>query len=274
MSVLAALSALGCCSLAALAPAPAPPTGGVPVTQLSFAGPGVEVAGTDDVWRALPQGGRVKTGERLRTGSEGAARLEFPFMGLTVGPDSELAIPAGMVLSIGLVRGRVELGSERGEIIKLTTPELELRGQGRVVVRRADDTTFVIATTGSFRVQARGKSVNVARGQGLRVRAGQAAGQPEPLPATPNGLKPGSDPLYFKPGEPIQLEWNGVGTAYHLQVLGVDADVVVINRDVGPSPYTLTIPWPGTFRWRVALRDEHGLESLPSDEGLVCLLEK
>src|SRR6185295_15523589 len=98
----------------------------------------------------------------------GAARLEFPFMGLTVGPDSELGIPAGMVLSIALVRGRVELGSERGEIIKLTTPEIELRGQGRVVVRRADDTTLVVVISGSFRVLARRKTITVTRGQGLR----------------------------------------------------------------------------------------------------------
>ena len=124
------------------APRPARATG-VPVTRLSFAEQGVELCGPDGAWSALAEGSRLRTGERLRTGAEGVARLEFPWMGLTVGPDSEVAIPPGIVLSIQLVKGRVELGSERGEIIKLTTPEVEIRGEGRVVVRRDGEAIFL-----------------------------------------------------------------------------------------------------------------------------------
>jgi len=39
-------------------------------------------------------------------------------------------------------------------------------------------------------------------------------------------------------------------------------------------PYTLLIPWEGTFRWRVSSRDAQGLESRPSEEGLICVVEK
>lgn len=269
--------ALGLCLLApaALSQEPAAsPAAGVPVTRLSYAEHGVELSGPDGVWRPLAEGARLRTGERVRTAADAVARLEFPFMGLTVGPDSEVAIPPGVVLSTQLVRGRVELGSERGEIIKLTTPEVEIRGEGRVVVRRAGDTTLVMALSGAFRVQAQGRTVVIERGQGTRATPGKIPGPPEPLPATPSGLQPGSDPPYSRPGTPVQLEWKSASSSHHLQVLGVDSEVVAINRDVGTPPYTLVIPWPGTFRWRVSARDARGYESLPSDEGLVCLLEK
>jgi hypothetical protein len=141
-------------------------------------------------------------------------------------------------------------------------------------VRRAGETTLVMALSGAFRVQAQGRTVVIERGQGTRATPGKPPGPPEPLPATPSGLRPGSDPPYSRPGTPVQLEWKSDSSSHHLQVLGVDSEVVAINRDIGPPPFTLAFPWPGTFRWRVSARDAHGYESLPSDEGLVCLLQK
>ena len=49
------------------------------------------------------------------------------------------------------------------------------------------------------------------------------------------------------------------------------ADYVLLQRDVGPPPVQLSVPWGGAFRWRVASRDERGLEGVPSAEGLICV---
>jgi hypothetical protein len=116
--------------------------------------------------------------------------------------------------------------------------------------------------------------VDLSAGQGLQAQGRGGPEQPLELPAGALELFPGSDPLYYMPGERIELRWKPSAERQHLQVLGVDSDVVLINRDVGPPPFVLEIPWPGTFRWRVALRDAGGFESLPSVEGLVCVLEK
>ena len=48
-------------------------------------------------------------------------------------------------------------------------------------------------------------------------------------------------------------------------------DTVLLQRDVGPPPVRLSLPWRGAFRWRVAARDERGLEGVPSAEGLICV---
>jgi hypothetical protein len=36
----------------------------------------------------------------------------------------------------------------------------------------------------------------------------------------------------------------------------------------------MTIPWLGTYRWRVSSRDERGLEGVPSPFGYICVVEK
>jgi hypothetical protein len=54
-----------------------------------------------------------------------------------------------------------------------------------------------------------------------------------------------------------------------VEVLPVGSDDVLIQRDVGPSPLSLVIPWRGAFRWRVAARDASGLEGRPSADGLI-----
>jgi hypothetical protein len=56
--------------------------------------------------------------------------------------------------------------------------------------------------------------------------------------------------------------------------MALGSDVVLIARDVSVLPYTLVIPWEGTYRWRVSARDAQGLESRPSEEGLICVVEK
>lgn len=247
---------------------------GVPVTRLSFAEPAVEVADAEGPWRNLPEGERLRTGQRLRTGPEGVARLEFPFMGLTVGPGSELRLPPGVVLSLQVEAGRVEVASERGEIIKLLTPEAEVRGKGRVIVERREAVTLVQAFSGQVRVSGGGGRVTLVTGEGTRVRPGQAPEAPRPLPPAPTVLTPGDDPPYFPVGAPVELSWSPAGERHYVEVLSIDSDVVLLAREVGPPPLTVSLAWPGTFRWRVTMRTPDGFSSLPSAEGLIPVMGK
>ena len=59
-----------------------------------------------------------------------------------------------------------------------------------------------------------------------------------------------------------------------MQVLGIDSEDVLLEKDVGMAPATLEIPWLGTFRWRVSVRGADGLEGMPSPEGVVCVVEE
>ena len=251
----------------------APDRSGVPVAFVAFAENGVERGDSDGQWDPIREGTRMRTGERLRTGPEGVARIEFPWMKLSLGPSSTLSIPAGLVQSMVLEQGRVEILSE-GDIIKLLAGDVEVRGQGRAVVRRTGETTTAAAREGSFRVRAAGRTVTIETRQGTIAAAGGAPSPPESLPDPPRTLDPGSDPRYAKEGEPVSLSWGPSGGRHHVQILGINSDVILIERDVGDSPQSFAIPWLGTFRWRVSTRDEKGLEGLPSAEGLVCVVER
>jgi hypothetical protein len=56
-----------------------------------------------------------------------------------------------------------------------------------------------------------------------------------------------------------------------IEVRPVGSDVDLLARDVGPPPASVTIPWSGAFRWRVAARDGRGLEGVPSSDGQICV---
>ena len=256
------------------------------VMPLDTEAPGVAVASVDVVagpvertapgsgWKAANSGFRIRTGEQIRTGPDALARIGFPFMSILVGSSSTFSISPSLVLSTSLQTGRVEQFAEGTEAIKLRTPEAEVRGGGRVVVRREEAGTRVAVLDGRFRVEAAGGVVSLERGQGTMVAPGQHPSTAVSLPAPPTNLAPGNDPVYVQRGRPVSLSWTRGGSAHHIQVLGLHNDEILIDRDVGPSPAMVEIPWPGTYRWRVATRDPRGLEGLPSKEGVVCVMEK
>jgi hypothetical protein len=251
----------------------AQPRTGIPVATISFAENAVESAAGGERWSRIQEGYRLKTGEQVRTTKGALARIEFPWMKLLLSSSSELAIPAGLVLSLDLKQGRVEILSE-GDIIKLFSHEAEVRGQGRAVVRQVGTTTVVATIDGQFRVQAAGQAVSLKSNQGTIVASGSPPTMAEPLPQPPEELDPGADPFYAEKGKPITLSWMPSEGAYRIQVLPIDSDEVLIDKDVGGSPQSVAIPWLGTFRWRVAARDARGLEGVPSGEGLVCVVER
>lgn len=254
---------------------PNPQKSGVPVARVSYGEGRLEQAAGKESWRRVAEGVRVKTGDRLRTGPDATARVAFPWASVTVGPGSVMGIPAGIVLSAALEEGRIEQRSEGGDIIKLETAEGLVRGRGRVVVRRQSSQTLVTVVDGRFRVEAGGKSLALSGGQGCRVAGSPPTPGPvETLPLPPKRLTPGSDPVYVDKDSPLSLGWEGSAPSFHVQVLPVGSEEILLARDVSASSLRVQIPWLGTYRWRVSARDARGLEGLPSAEGLVCIYEK
>jgi hypothetical protein len=223
--------------------------------------------------RAAREGGALQIGERLRTGEGAMVRLDFDWMVTTVSASSALHFPDAHFLHGVLERGRLGLDAERREMLKLVTDEAEVRGRGRAVVRRQERETRVSALAGGFSVEAGGAVVSVPAGTGLLVLAGQPPAKAVSLPAPPDGLVPGADPVYVTGREPIRLRWRGQAAAYHVEVLAVGSDTVLLEREVSEPTVELAIPWPGAFRWRVASLDPRGLEGRTSRDGFFCVLD-
>jgi hypothetical protein len=80
--------------------------------------------------------------------------------------------------------------------------------------------------------------------------------------------------VYEQTGQPVQLRWNSNAPLHRLELLGLDSDEVLLARELPAKSLSLVIPWLGTFRWRVYTLDREGLESRPSAEGLVCVVDK
>src|SRR5262249_23058269 len=98
-------------------------------------------------------------------------------------------------------------------------------------------------------------------------------GPPLTLPLAPKVLEPGKDPVYVRKGERVALRFEPSGPGY-VQILHFARPEVLIAREVTSSPVGLDIPWEGTYRWRVSTRDGQGLESLPSEDGVVCIVAR
>ena len=267
-------------ALALLGGAPAAPGSltGIAVARLAWTDAGVEreaVQGKTG-WRALKEGDSLRTGDRIRTTADGVARFEFPWMSVTAGPSTTLHVPADIVLSTVLGQGRAEFESRGHDIVKVRTADVVIRGAGRIVVRRDSARTVVMAMAidGSFQVEASGTTVVLLAGEGTIVHDGAAPGPALRLPEAPETIRPGRDPAYVTAGDPLSLTWSSAAASSHIQVLPLDSTDVIIGRDVGRPPYALSIPWVGTYRWRVSSRDEQGLEGPPSEDGLICVAEK
>lgn len=240
---------------------------GVPVAQMSFAETRVDVRRAGGEWERLPEGGRVHTGDHLRTGPDSVARLEFPWMSVSLAPASELVVSTGAILGLRLEAGRVEMASGRDDIVKLDTPEARLRGRGELVVRRDGRATRVSVLHGDVHVRAARSAARLAEGFGCLVEP-QGACVPRPLPAAPAGLLPGADPVYVAAGANTTLTWRGAAASFHVQVLSFDTDTVLLQRDVAQSSFDVAVPWPGLYRWRASARGDEDLEGPPSLEGL------
>src|SRR4030095_5320121 len=195
-------------------------------------------------------------------------------MAFTVSPAAALTFPDQDILSTVLEQGRLALSAEAREILKVVTPEAEIRGRGRVVVRRDGQRTLVTAITGRFTVEGDGQVVVLSAGKGTIVTEKGKPLAPVDTPEPPKNLKPGSDPVYVTPGTTLDGTAATTRAANQIELLPVGSDVVLLQKEVGAPPWKLELPWPGAFRWRVSSRDEKGLEGRPSAAGGICVDEK
>jgi hypothetical protein len=242
------------------------------LARLSLVERKVELSKKGATWRAAVEGGPVQIGEALRTGPDAVTRLELPWMALTLGPGSVVRFPDSYLLSASLESGRALVEAQGRDALKIVTPEAEVQGQGRAVVRRQRQETLVTCLAGRFYVHGGGATVTLAAGRGTLVRSGRPPSSPEDAPAPPSkGLWPGKDPVYVVAGEPLELRWNGDAPGYQLELLPVGSDVVLQQHDVAASPARIDVPWEGAFRWRVSARTARGLEGLPSEDGLIAV---
>jgi hypothetical protein len=245
------------------------------LAQVSVVERNVELSGARSKWQSAVEGAPLRTGESLRTGTEGTARVDLPWMSLTLGPGSAMRFPDAAILSTMLESGRALLDSPERDALKLVTAEAEVHGRGRAVVRREGSVTTVSCLAGRFDVASAEGVVVLDAGRGTVVRGGRTPSAPEPLPASPReGLWPAKDPVYVAAGTPLELRWKGDGASYQVEVLPVGSDVVLLQRDVRSAPALIAVPWEGAFRWRVSARDARGLEGAPSDDGLLAVEPK
>ena len=266
---------IGAGALAALVGLPSPTAAQAagPLARLTYVEKSVQRAAGAAGWGDVAEGGSFDIGDGLRTGPQSLARLELPWMTLSLSPGADVSFPDDYVLSIVLEKGRVVLEAEEYPMLKLKTSEAEVRGTGRAVVRREDGRTLVTCLEGRFRVVGAGRGVSLSPAQGTVVAAGKAPTAAADTLAPPAGefLWPGADPVYTEPGAELELRWEAEAPKFQIEVLPVGSDTILLQRDVGPSPARLALPWSGAFRWRVASRDDRGLEGVPSEAGLICV---
>jgi hypothetical protein len=256
-------------------PAAASAQGALPLARLTLVEQRVELEKKDATWQAAVEGGPLLIGEALRTGPDAVARLDLPWMALTLGPGSMLRFPDGFLLSASLLGGRALVEAPDREALKLVAGEAEVRGQGRAVVRRQGRETLVTCLAGRFHVVDGKAAVTLTAGRGTIVRGGRAPSPPKAVPAPPaEGLWPGRDPVYVTPGQPVELRWKGDAAGYQVELLPVGSDIVLLQRDVAASPARIEVPWEGAFRWRVSARDGRGLEGMPSEDGFIAVDSK
>jgi hypothetical protein len=213
----------------------------------------------------------VAVGDAVRLGPEALARLELPWMAMTASGGASLRFADQPLLAALLDGGRVLVEAERYPMLKLVTPGAEVRGRGRAIVRVDARSTTVSCLSGRFDVASSRGAVSLSAGRGCVVLPSRRPSAALAIPAAPKALAPGSDPRYAEKGEIVELSWDGRGAGFQLELLPVGSEVVLLAREATGPPLRLAIPWPGAFRWRVSARDARGLESPPSEDGLLAI---
>jgi len=249
----------------------------IAVARVGYTEGHVERSRVDADWDQAREGADVYIGDRYRTGPSSRVRIDFRWMSVAIDSSSQLSIPNDVILSAALEHGRVEPYSSTGAIIKVVTAEASVRGEGRVAVRRRDATTFVSVLSGSFSVQPPGQSpVEVLEGHGVVVAADAERLDVVPLAPPPSGAQPSAaDAAYVRRGEPAFVSWDADEAGrFHVELLGYDGVEVVRGQDVSGGRVALDVAWTGTFRWRVSAFDARGLEGMPSETGILCVVDK
>lgn len=241
------------------------------LARLAVVDQAAELRHGDARWTQAREGMAVEIGDAVRVGPQALARLELPWMAVTVSAGASLRFADQPLLAALLEGGRALVESERHPMLKLVTPGAEVRGRGRAVVRVDPRSTMVSCLAGRFDVASPRGAVSLTAGRGCVVLRSGRPSAPLAIPAAPKALAPGADPRYAERGEPVELSWDGRGAGFQLELLPVGSEVVLLAREAVGPPLRLAVPWPGAFRWRVSARDARGLEGPPSGDGLLAI---
>lgn len=244
----------------------------VEVARLGLAEGPVEVQRTGGPWGPATADLALAIGDRVRTLKGGSARLDFPWTAIAMSDTSEVALEKNRVLTLKLERGRLDMDPEQ-TLLRVVTDEAVLSGSGRTLVRREGGVTFVGSNNGGAVVEAQGKVVRLGVNGSTTVKTNAAPTDPIAMKPPPRVVSPASDPRYVRPGQAVRLVWTGDDPVYHLAILSIDSDVPFMSIDVEATEHELQLPWLGTFRWRVSGR-KGAVETQPSGEGLICVVEK
>jgi hypothetical protein len=242
-----------------------------PLARLAIVDRGAEIGGQGDRWTPAEEGRMVSIGETVRVEPDAVARLELPWMAVTLSSRASLRFAGEPLLAALLGSGRALVEAEQRPMLKLVSPGAEVRGRGRAVLRVGSQSTTVTCLSGRFEVSSARGSVSLAPGLGCVIFPGRKPSTPGRAPAAPSGLWPGTDPVYVRRGEPLELRWDGRAPGYQVELLPVGAEVVLLQRETEEPRLRLEIPWQGAFRWRVSARDARDIEGLPSFDGLVAV---
>ena len=243
------------------------------LARLSLVERKVELAKKGATWQAAVEGGPLPIGEALRTGPDAVARLELPWMALTLGPGSTLRFPDAFLLSASLESGRALVEAQGRDALKIVTAEAEVRGQGRAVVRRQGRRRSSPASPGASTSRA-------ASRPSLSPPAAARSSAPAARRRRPRTCRrrrrracgPGRTPSTWPPGSPSSCAGRATPRRYQLELLPVGSDVVLLQRDVTASPARIEVPWEGAFRWRVSARDARAASrASPSEDGLIAV---
>lgn len=250
------------------APSPAP----VEVARILSAEGTVEIQRAGGPWIRAAENQALSIGDRVRTQRGATAHLEFPWTAIAMGDASEVSLQKSRVLTLQLVSGRLDIDPEQA-LLRVVTAEAAVSGSGRTLVRRQGTTTFVGSYNGGADVEAGGAIVRLGVNKGALINGASPPGEALALPSPPRIVSPSADPRYVRSGEVVRLIWTGREASYHLEVLPIDSDVPVVSLDLEAHEFDLRLNWLGTFRWRVSGRTG-SVETQPSGEGLICVVEK
>ncbi len=251
---------------------PAPTPALVEVARIRSAQGTVEIQRAGGPWTRAAEDQALAAGDRVRTHRGATAHLEFPWTAVAMGDASEVSLQKSRVLTLQLDSGRLDIDPEQA-LLRVVTAEAAVSGSGRTLIRRQGTTTFVGSYNGGADVEAGGATVRLGVNKGTLINGASPPSEAVALPSPPRIVSPSADPRYARSGEVVHLIWTGRETSYHLEVLPIDSDVPVVSLDLEAHEFDLRLNWLGTFRWRVSGRTG-SVETQPSGEGLICVVEK